>query len=185
MRVREWDDILQDVAESNADPAGWRAVGGDRRDGIGEDLYLAHPGVGAFQLKTYARNPYQVEGVGTRVARSVDDELDDLFPARDGDGASGLFGVQQPAEDEETAQEQAKRLETVVETHADAPTTPRAMLEDVMDAVDSPAYGPMAFDQYDRPDGMGQLSETFEEAEELLTTEFEEVVDDEVERGFY
>jgi len=93
--------------------------------------------------------------------------------------------VQQPAEDEETAQEQAQRLETVVETHADAPTTPRAMLEDVMDAVDSPAYGPMAFDQYDRPDGMEQLSETFEEAEQLLTAEFEEVVDDEVERGFY
>jgi hypothetical protein len=51
MRVRDWDDILQDVVESDADPAGWRAVGGDRRDGIGEDLYLAHPGVGTFQLK--------------------------------------------------------------------------------------------------------------------------------------
>ena len=184
MRVRDWDDILQDVVERGADPAGWRAVGGDRRNGIGEDMYLAHPAVGAFQLKTYARNPYQVDGVGARVARSVDDELDDLFPARD-DDLDGIFGVQQPADDEETAREQAKRLETVVETHTDAPTTPRAMLEDVMDAVDSPAYGPMSFDQYDRPNGMEQLSETFEEAEELLTTEFEEVVDDEVERGFY
>jgi hypothetical protein len=184
MRVRDWDDILRDVVESDADPAGWRAVGGDRRDGIGEDLYLAHPAVGTFQLKTYARNPYQVEGVGARVARSVDDELDDLFPTREGD-PSGIFGVQQPVDDEETAREQAKRLETVVETHTDAPTTPRAMLEDVMDAVDSPAYGPMEFDGYDRPDRIDQLSETFEEAEELLTTEFEDIVDENVERGFY
>lgn len=185
MRVRDWDDILQDVVESDADPAGWRAVGGDRRDGIGEDLYLAHPGVGTFQLKTYARNPYQVDGVGARVARSVDDELDDLFPARDREDAGGIFGVQQSVEDEETAREQAKRLETVLETHADAPTTPDALLEDVMDAVDSPAYGPMAFDQYDRPDRINQLAETFDEAEQLLTTEFEDIVDDNVERGFY
>jgi hypothetical protein len=185
MRIRDWDDILRDVVESDADPAGWRAVGGDRRDGIGEDLYLAHPAVGTFQLKTYAKDPYSVEGVGTRVARRVDDELDPLFPARDSEDATGLFGVQQPADDEETAREQAQRLETVVETHADAPTTPGAMLEDVMDAVDSPAYGPMAFDQYDRPDRIDRLAETFGEAEELLTAEFEDIVDEDVERGFY
>ena len=124
MRVRDWDDILQEVVESEADPAGWRAVGGDRRGGIGEDLYLAHPAVGTFQLKTYSRNPYQVEGVGARVARHVDDELDPLFPSR-GEDAGGIFGVQQAVDDEETARERAKHLETVVETPADAPTTPR------------------------------------------------------------
>jgi flagellar capping protein FliD len=32
--------------------------------------------VGAFQLKTYAKNPFQVEGVGAQVARSIDDELE-------------------------------------------------------------------------------------------------------------
>jgi len=185
MRVRDWDDILGDVVESNADPAGWRAVGGDRRGGIGEDLYLAHPAVGTFQLKTYVKNPYQVDGVGARVARRVDEDLDPLFPARDREDASGIFGVQQSVEDEETAREQAKRLETVFETHADAPTTPDALLEDVMDAVDSPAYGPMEFDGYDRPDRTDQLAETFEEAEQLLDAEFEDLVEEDVERGFY
>ena len=183
MRVRDWDDILQDVVESDADPAGWRAVGGDRRGGIGEDLYLAHPSVGTFQLKTYARNPFEVDGVGTRVARSVDDDLEPLFPGDE--DAGGLFGIQQPVEDEETAKEQASRLETVVETHADAPTSPRAMLEDVLDAVDSPAYGPMNFDQHGRPNGVDELADTFAEAERLLDAEFEDVVDDEVQRGFY
>lgn len=183
MRVRDWDDILAEVVESNADPDGWRAVGGDRSSGIGEDLYVGHPDVGAFQLKTYAKNPFQVEGVGTRVARRIDDDIEPLFPTQ-ADG-TGLFGVQQGVDDEETAKERAKELETVIQTHADAPTTPDALFEDVMDALDSPAYGPMDFSSTDRPEPLEELSETFEEAEELLDAELDELIDETVERGFY
>jgi hypothetical protein len=182
MYVRDWDDILREVADSGVEPDGWRAVGGDRRGGIGEDLYLAHPGVGTFQLKTYARNPFEVQGLGAQIG-SVDDELAALFPSDD--DSSGLFGVQQPTETPEMAERRVDRLETVLETHAEAPTTPRAMLEDVMDAVESPAYGPMEFDQYDRPEPVEQLSDTFEEAEQLLTAEFEELVEEDVTRGFH
>ncbi|MEF8814180.1 MAG: hypothetical protein V5A55_10225 [Halovenus sp.] len=181
MRVREWEDILQDVAESNADPAGWRAIGGDRAGGIGEDLYLGHPDVGAYQLKTYARNPFEVEGVGARVARRIDDELAPLFPEED---SGGRFGVQQPAENTETAKERAQELETVIETHADAPTSPGALFEDIMETLESPAYGPMEFDHHDRPDSLSALTGTFEEAEELLEAEFEDVIDESVRRGF-
>jgi hypothetical protein len=88
-------------------------------------------------------------------------------------------------DDEEEAKEKAKDLEAVVETHADAPTTPRALVEDMLSALDSPAYGPMEFDQHDRPERMDELSETFEEAESLLDAEFEDVIDEDVERGFY
>ena len=183
MKVRDWDDILDDVVESEADPSGWRAIGGDRRQGIGEDMYIAHPAVGAFQLKTYARNPFDVDGVGAQVARSIDDELEPLFPS-DNESA-GHFGVQQPIRDEDTAKQRAEELETVVETHADAPTTPQALFEDIMNALDSPAYGPMEFDHTDRPDRMDDLTDTFEEAEELLDAEFEDVIDEDVERGFY
>ena len=183
MKVRDWDDILEDVVESDADPAGWRAIGGDRRQGIGEDMYIAHPAVGAFQLKTYAKNPFEVQGVGAQVARSIDDELEPLFPTEGAD--AGHFGVQEPIRDENTAKQRAEELETVVETHADAPTTPEALFEDIMDALDSPAYGPMEFDQTDRPDRMDELTDTFDEAEELLDKEFEDVIEEDVERGFY
>jgi len=179
MRVRDWQDIIEDVMDSSADPGGWRAVGGDRASGIGEDMYIGHPSAGVYQLKTYAKNPMSVQGVGSQVARKIDDDIDPLFPEQ----GTGVFGVQQGPEDE--AKEKAKNLETVLETHADAPTTPRALVEDLMDAMDSPAYGPMEFDQYDRPEGMSQLTETFEEAEQLLESEFEDVVSEDVERGFY
>jgi flagellar motility protein MotE (MotC chaperone) len=181
MRVRDWQDILDDVVESDNDPDQWRAVGGDRRNGIGEDLYLAHPSTGVFHLKTYAKNPYEVQGVGSRVARKVDDEIDPLFPQE----GSGLFGVQQPVEDESEAEEKAKTLEQVVKAHADAPTTPQDFFEDVMDTLDSPAYGPMDFELDDRPETMAELTDTFEEAEELLDAELEDLIDENVSRGFH
>jgi hypothetical protein len=182
MRVRDWQDILEDVVESDADPDGWRAVGGDRAGGIGEDLYFGHPSVGVFQLKTYARNPFEVQGVGTEVARRIDDDLDPLFPEGDD---SGMFGVQTPPEDDEDPEDRERKLEAVVRTHADAPTTPDALFEDVMDVLDSPAYGPMEFDSTDRPDHLEDLASTFEEAERLLDAELDDLIDEDVRRGFH
>jgi hypothetical protein len=181
MKVREWTDILRDVAELDADPGAWRGVGGSRDGGIGEDLYLGHPEAGVYQVKTYAKNPYEVDGVGTRVARRIDDDLDPLFPASE----AGGFGVQPMPDDEEEAKTLSKRLGTVMETHAEAPTTPAALFEDVMDAVDSPAYGPMTYDLTDRPEPLSGLADTFEEAESVLEAEFEDVISEDVERGFY
>jgi len=183
MRVRDWQDILENVVDSNADAGDWRAVAGDRRGGPGEDMFLGHPSVGVFQLKTFAKNPYEVQGVGSRIARSVDEELDPLFPGGD---AGGRFGVNDGVEDADDATHRATELEAVLETHADAPTTPDALFEDVMDALDSPAYGPMAYDVYDRPDDLDSLTESFEEAEAVLTSELEDLIEDsDVGRGFH
>ena len=116
-------------------------------------------------------------------ASRADEDVEPLFPEES--NSQGLFGVQEPVDDKATAKERVQDLETVVETHADAPTSPQALFEDVMDALDSPAYGPMEFETHDRPEQMDELTETFEEAEELLETEFEAIVDEDVERGFY
>jgi hypothetical protein len=181
MRVRNWQDILNDVVDSGADAGDWRAVAGNRSSGIGEDMYLGHPAAGVFQLKTYAKNPFEVRGVGTQVARRIDDDLDPLFP----DNEAGRFGVQSPVEDEDEAKQTATELEGVLEAHADAPTNPDDLFEDVMGALDSPAYGPIEHDNYGRPDGLDDLSDEFEEAERLLNTELDDLVDDAgTNRGF-
>ncbi|MFB6205862.1 MAG: hypothetical protein ABEJ05_04965 [Haloglomus sp.] len=183
MRVRDWQDIVEDVVESNADPSDWRAVAGDRRGGLGEDFFVGHPDAGVYQLKTYARNPFDVKGVGGEVARRIDDDLDPLFPNRDHDGR---FGVRSPPEDEDAAEESAKRLEEVIRTHADAPTTGDALFEDVMDALDSPAFGPMEFEFDDRPEELDELTDTFEEADELLSKDLDDLIEaDGVGRGFH
>ncbi|EMA36798.1 hypothetical protein [Halobiforma nitratireducens] len=182
MRIREWQDILEDVTEQDVEPEDWRAVAGDRAGGVGEDMYLAHPSAGVYFLKTYAKNPFEVRGVGTQVARKIDDEIGPFMPREDG---SGRFAVQSPPEDEDEAETVSKRLETVLETHSDAPTRPQDLFDDVMDALESPAFGPMEYDQYDRPEELEELSDRFEEADELLSAELEDLIEtDEVDRGF-
>jgi len=183
MRVRDWQDIVEDVVDSDVDPDGWRAVAGDRASGVGEDLYVGHPSGGVYQLKTYAKNPFEVKGVGARLARSLDDEIGSYLPEQ---SEASRFAVQRAPEDEDDAEEKARHLEEVIKAHADAPTTPGDLFDDAMEALDSPAFGPMEYDQYDRPDQLEGLSTTFEEAEELLEAEFEDVVEsDEVGKGFY
>ncbi|WP_253737195.1 hypothetical protein [Halohasta salina] len=183
MRVRDWDDILSDVSEDDRDPDGWRAVAGHRRGGVGEDLYLGHPDAGVYLLKTYAKNPYELQGVGTQVARKVDDELDPLFPRRTDD--DGRFAIQQPPEDESAAESMATRLEETIKVHAEAPTTAEDFFTDLMEAVNSPAFGPMEYDIDDRPDRLDDLAETFEDANELLSKELDDLIDEAgVDRGF-
>ncbi|MGM0604933.1 MAG: hypothetical protein ACQETB_04585 [Halobacteriota archaeon] len=182
MRVRDWQDILDDVTDGSTDPDGWRAIAGRRADGVGEDLFLGHPAVGVYQLKTFAKNPYDVKGVGARVARRIDDDLEPLFPDRE-DG--GRFGVRRPPADDAEAESMAKRLSETLNVHAAAPTTPDDLFADVMEAIDSPAYGPMEFELADRPDRLEDLTNTFEEAEELLETELDELIEaDGIDRGF-
>ena len=181
MKVRRWQDIVTDVVESGVDPEGWRAVAGDRSGGIGEDFYIGHPAAGLFFLKTYAKNPFDVKGVGTKVARKVDEDLDTHLPT----GKDGRFAVSQPPSDEDDAKTKAKRLEEVLQTHADAPTNPADLFDDVMETLDSPAYGPMEYEMRGRPAGLDELSRTFEDAESVLEAEFEELLEqDDIGRGF-
>ena len=183
MRVRDWDDILADVASDSTDPDGWRAVAGSRREGLGEDLYFGHPSVGVYHLKTYAKNPRDLRGVGARVARRVDGDLDPLLPDEE---AAGRFAVRSAPEDAEQAEEMATRLRETLRVHAEAPTSPDHLFEDVMEAVDSPAFGPMDYAFDGRPDELDELSDTFEEAEKLLSSELEDLIDeDDVDRGFH
>ncbi|MFW6153512.1 MAG: hypothetical protein ACOC42_04050, partial [Halobacteriota archaeon] len=119
MRVRDWQDVLEDVADANADPGDWHAIIGNRVDGIGEDVFLGHPNAGVYQFKTYAKNPFEVEGVATRVARRLDDDLEPLFPDRE---TPARFGINRGISDEEQARRRADRLRAVFEAHQQAPT---------------------------------------------------------------
>ena len=181
MKVRDWQDIVSDVVELDVDPDGWRAVAGRRSQGVGEDFYLGHPAAGLFLLKTYAKNPFEVKGVGTQVARKVDGDIETHLPT----GEQGRFAVQHRIPDEAEAKERAKRLESVLQTHADAPTSPGDLFDDVMETLGSPAYGPMEYDKRGRPEKLDSLSSTFEDAEDALEAEVDDLIeDDDIGRGF-
>lgn len=181
MRVRDWQDLLSDVVDAEAAAGEWRAVAGSRSGGIGEDLYLGHPAVGLYQLKTYAKNPFEVKGVGARIARHLDDEIAGHLPEQ----ARGRFAIQQPPRNKSDAETKARRLEEIVNAHADAPTSPADFFGDVMSALEAPAYGPVDYDARNRPDRLGDLAATFEEPDSILDTELDELIDEDgIDRGF-
>lgn len=183
MRIREWQDVLADVTERKVDPDDWRAVGGTRARGVGEDLYFGHPKAGLYQLKTYAKNPFEVKGVGAKIARNLDDEIGSFLPTSDEQSRFAVRG--KPDADEKAMERKARHLEETIKAHADAPTRPADLFDDVMEVLESPAFGPMEFDSYGRPDALSGMSETFEEADDLLNAELDDLVDaDEVGRGF-
>lgn len=183
MQIRDWQNILSTVVDSDHDPEGWRAIAGQRATGVGEDFYLGHPDSGVFHLKTYAKNPTELRGVGTQVARKIDDEIDPLLPCRGDD--PGRFAMQQPPEDDSDAETMVSQLESTLQHHANVDTSSEVFFRDIMDAVDSPAFGPMEYELSERPDRLETLSDTFTEAEELLNAELDELIqDDDVGRGF-
>jgi hypothetical protein len=54
-----------------------------------------------------------------------------------------------------------------------------------MDALDSPAFGPMEYEFDGRPDALDDLSDEFADADELLSKDLDDLVEsDGVDRGF-
>ncbi len=174
MRIRDWRDVLEDVSEADADPDDWRAVVGNRRGGLGEDFYLAHPTVGIFQLKTFAKNPFDVRGVGTRVATSFDDDVREAFPTGED---PRRFAINQAPTDQDEATERARSVSAILEAHQTAPTAPADLFADLMEAVESPAHGPLALSPDGRPDALDRLQSTFDEPNSVLDDELEDLID--------
>jgi hypothetical protein len=79
----------------------------------------------------------------------------------------------------------ATRLEEAVKVHAEAPTDPDDFFTDVMDALDSPAFGPMEYEFDGRPDRLDDLTSEFADADELLSKDLDQLVEEDgVGRGF-
>ncbi len=182
MRVRDWRDVVRNVVEGDDSPDQWRAIAGPRARGLGEDLYLAHPRSGVYLLKTYAKNPYERKGVGTQVARSLDDEIGSFLPEEEG---PERFAVHPRPTSRPEAERRARRLESVFTDHREGHRPPDALFTDLMDAIDSPAFGPLTYDSHARPDPLDGLAESFDAEESTLDAEIQDLIDDDgIDRGF-
>ena len=182
MRVRNWQDVLQELISKDSDPQKWRAISGIRSGGIGEDLYLCHPGAGLYHLKTYAKNPFEVQGVGVQLVHKIDEGISDQFPRE----VDGRFAIHKPISEGVEVKKVTQRVEETLRAHVDAPTTSLDLFEDVMVAVGSPAYGPLDYrGMGSRPESLDILAEEFHDVNRKLERKLEEMIkDDEIGRGF-
>ena len=182
MRIRNWQDVLQELISKDSDPQKWRAISGIRSGGIGEDLYLCHPGAGLYHLKTYAKNPFEVQGVGTRLVNKIDGGISDQFPRE----VDGRFAIHKPIVEKMEVKKVTQRVEETLRAHVDAPTTSLDLFEDVMVAIGSPAYGPLDYRGIgNRPESLDMLAREFQDMDRKLELKLEEMIkDDGIGKGF-
>jgi hypothetical protein len=89
MDIKPRHEILTDIIHrAKRHPKGWTATFGQDSDTFSHDCYLFHPDIGIYLLKEYHKNPYEVKGVGSKLARRLDDDIEEQITA-----ASGGFGI--------------------------------------------------------------------------------------------
>ncbi len=55
---------------------------------MSHDCYIFHPNIGIYLLKEYIKNPFEVKGVGSKLARHIDDDIAEQMRKKSGD-----FGI--------------------------------------------------------------------------------------------
>jgi len=77
MKIKSRNETLNDVLkEAKRQPKNWKAIFGKDIHALSSDYYLYHPNVGLYFLKEYQKNVYERKGVGGKIARQVDSDIE-------------------------------------------------------------------------------------------------------------
>lgn len=88
-KIKTRNQILNDVIkDGKKHPKNWKAVFGRDPLLMSNDYYIFHPIKGVYLLKEYQKNPLDIRGIGGKIARKIDDELDNSIIKKSGD-----FGI--------------------------------------------------------------------------------------------
>ena len=91
MKIKNREEILKDVIkEGEKNPKNWQAVLGRDEKRFSRDFYIFNPNSGIYLLKEYEKNPYEIKGIGGKIARYVDEDIESKITKYSGD-----FGIVQ------------------------------------------------------------------------------------------
>ena len=89
MTIKNRQDVLSDIIkDSSTHSKNWKAIFGNDPRLLSKDYYLLHPDVGVYLIKEYQQNPYVQKGVGKKIIRHVDEDLERSITSFSGD-----FGI--------------------------------------------------------------------------------------------
>ncbi len=93
--LKDLQTILREIMkEGRKNPGEWKSISAPTRDNMGSDLLLFHPISGPiFQVRAYEKNPYQMQGMGTRISRSIDEDFLKLIDKRKQSGDLGILDL--------------------------------------------------------------------------------------------
>ena len=77
MKIKDRREILNDIIhDGKKHPRGWKAIFGKDNHRLTRDYYLMNPNSGIYYMKEYDKNPFIVKGIGSKIARKIDDEIE-------------------------------------------------------------------------------------------------------------
>ena len=77
IKIKSRRETLNDVVkDAKRHPKGWKAILGNDRESLSKDYYIFNPKIGIYLLKEYQKNPYELKGVGGKIARYVDEDVE-------------------------------------------------------------------------------------------------------------
>ena len=77
MKIKSRSNLLNDVIrDAKKYPKSWKAVIGKDENRFSNDYYIFNPNTGIYLLKEYQKNPFEIKGIGGKIARYVDDNIE-------------------------------------------------------------------------------------------------------------
>jgi len=77
VKIKKRNEILNDVIRDGKKyPKDWKAVFGKDDKNLSRDYYIFNPNTGIYLLKEYEKNPYEIKGIGGKIARHVDEHIE-------------------------------------------------------------------------------------------------------------
>jgi len=91
VKIKTRNEILNDVIKDGKKyPKNWKAVYGNDNKSLSKDYYIFNPNIGIYLLKEYEKNPFEIKGIGGKIARHVDEDIEAEISKYSGD-----FGIVQ------------------------------------------------------------------------------------------
>ena len=89
MKIKSRNEILNDIIrDAGKHHNDWTAIFGKDKERLSRDYYIFNPNIGIYLLKEYQKNPFELKGIGSKIARHVDEDIEAEISKHAGD-----FGI--------------------------------------------------------------------------------------------
>ena len=89
VKIKSRNEILNDIIrDAKKHPTGWKAAFGRDEELLSYDYYIFNPRIGIYLLKEYQKNPFDIKGIGAKIARHIDKDIENMINKKTGD-----FGI--------------------------------------------------------------------------------------------
>jgi len=78
VKIKSRNETLNDIVrDAKKYPKEWKAVFGKDKDSLSNDYYIFNPNIGIYLLKEYQKNPFETKGIGGKIARHIDEDVEE------------------------------------------------------------------------------------------------------------